>query len=65
MSDREVLKRFRRGNFIRDENEVRVLERYASTWMVSFGFNYKTKQAEASLTSQGRWLVRQMYWKYL
>jgi hypothetical protein len=31
VSDREVLKRFRRGNFIRDENEVRVLERYAST----------------------------------
>lgn len=61
VSDREILKRFKRGNFVNNEEEARVLERYASTGMVTFGFNYKEKKADARLTEQGKWLLSQMY----
>ena len=55
----EVLKKFKEGAAINSEEELRVLDRYASTGMVRFGFDYKTRQPTASLTNQGRWFLKQ------
>jgi len=57
---KKTLEKFKKGNTVDSWEELRVLERYASTGMVSFGFDCKLRKATASLTSHGRWFVRQM-----
>lgn len=57
---KEILVRFQKGKAIESERELKVLERYASTGMVRFGFNYKTKKSEAVLTKQGKSFARQL-----
>ena len=52
-SDKKILEKYIKGAPI-SKTDKEVLERYASTGMVSFSFNYKTKN-----TSQGRWLLKQ------
>ncbi len=58
---RDILKKFEKGNYIESMEELKILQRYASTGMVRLGlFNYLKGKAEASLTEQGRWFVRQL-----
>jgi hypothetical protein len=57
---KDILNRFKNGHAIESEEEMAVLDRYASTGMVRYGFNYKTREAEASLTDQGKWFVKQL-----
>ncbi len=57
---KEILKKYSKGSSINSEAELQVLRRYASTGMVRFGFNYKTRKAEAKLTNQGKWFVAQL-----
>ncbi len=57
---KEILLKFKKGSAIKSQEELAVLDRYASTGMVRYGFNYKTKKAEASLTDQGKWFVKQL-----
>jgi hypothetical protein len=55
-----TLMKFKNGKAIESEEEYKILERYASTGMVRFGFSYKKTQGEASLTEQGKWFVKQL-----
>ena len=58
---RSVLKKYKKGHSIDSEDDLKVLERYASTGMVRLsGFNYKTKKGEAVLTDQGKWFLKQL-----
>ncbi len=57
---KQVLSRYAKPNFIEDEKDLDILKRYHSTGMVRYGFNYKLKKAEATLTRQGRWLLKQI-----
>ena len=59
-SMKEVLSKFKNGGFIESEYELKVLQRYASTGMVHFGFNYKDKKSDAKLTKQGKWWAKQL-----
>lgn len=60
MDKKKTLIKFKNGSSIESEEELKILERYASTGMVRFGFNYKTRKSEAKLTDQGKWFVRQL-----
>lgn len=57
---KDTLLKFKKGCAITSKEELAILDRYASTGMVRYGFNYKTKQAEAALTEQGKWFVKQL-----
>lgn len=57
---KKILSKFRNGAAIESQDELRVLDRYASTGMVRFGFNYKRRVPEASLTDQGKWFLKQL-----
>lgn len=59
VSDKKILSRFKIGNVIRSEEERKVLMRYAD-WLCLGLFDYKTRQARASLTDYGRYQLRQM-----
>jgi hypothetical protein len=60
LQHKRVLSKFKRGAFITSEEEMEILQRHASTGMVTFGFNHDTNRAEAKLTRLGRWFVRQL-----
>lgn len=60
LSVKEVLKKFKHGNYIENLYELKILQRYASTGMVSFGFDYEKKECDAKLTPQGKWFVKQL-----
>jgi len=60
LSAKEVLKKFKKGETIDSDEEMKILERYALTGMVQFGSNLKTRKAEAILTNQGRWFLGQL-----
>lgn len=57
---KKILNKFRNGALIETEEEMKILERYASTGMVHFGFNTKKGMGDASLTKQGKWFVKQL-----
>ena len=57
---KKTLKKFKRGNVIETEKELKVLQRYYSTGMVNFGFDYKLRVSTASLTKRGKWFVKQL-----
>ena len=59
-SSKEILLKFKKGNYIGSRDELKVLERYFSTGMVHFGFNYEKGMADAKLTEQGKWFVKQL-----
>jgi hypothetical protein len=61
VSEREILEKFKNGNVIESREERYVLERHANILGIHFGFNYKTRQGDASLSEQGRFLLRQGY----
>lgn len=60
MDAKAVLKKFKNGSTIDTQEEMNVLDRYFSTGMVHFGFDYKLRKATASLTDQGKWFIKQM-----
>ena len=57
-----ILEIYKKGASIRNEEDLELLEEYASTGMVHFGFNTDTDKAEASLTPQGKFVLHNMYW---
>ena len=57
---KKILLKFYKGAFIDTEEEREILDRYASTGMVRFGFSYTKRRDEASLTEQGKWFVKQL-----
>lgn len=57
---KEILKKYKGGHVIDCEADVPILKEYASTGMISFGLSCKSKQAEAILTPQGKWLLKQL-----
>lgn len=57
-----ILRKFRRRSAIQNEEELKVLRRYASTGMVAFSFNAAKRQPEAELTDQGKWFVGAADW---
>ena len=59
-SVKDILKKFKKGNYIESRYELKVLQRYASTGMVHFGFNCKEGKSDAKLTDMGRWFVKQL-----
>lgn len=54
---KDVLKKFKKGAVIENEEELKILKRYYSTGMVHFGFDYKLRSSTASLTKQGKWFL--------
>ncbi len=60
MKIKEILKKFKRGATIDTPEELTVLDRYYSTGMINFGFDYKLRKSTASLTRQGRWFLKQL-----
>lgn len=57
-----VLKKFKKPAIIETDHEREVLRRYATTGMVSFGYNSRTMNSEAVLTEQGKWFVKASKW---
>lgn len=58
--EKKILKRFKKGKEIENDEEEEVLDRYAITGMVRFDVDFETLKAYAFLTERGKWFLTQM-----
>lgn len=56
-TEREILKKFKKGAIIETDEEMRVLEKWALGGLVKFGADLIDMKAEACLTKRGKWLL--------
>ena len=56
-SDREILEKFEKGAVIESDEEMEVLEKWATAGLVKFGADLVEQKAEAMLTKRGKWLL--------
>jgi len=54
--DREILVRFKNGKKV-EADELQVIEPYSTIGIVKFGFSFKKKEIQASLTESGKCLL--------
>ncbi|MCL4383669.1 hypothetical protein M1278_03480 [Candidatus Marsarchaeota archaeon] len=61
-SIKQILKKYKRENIIDNEKDLKILNRYAATGMVSFNIKIIKNHTEptAKLTDTGRWFITQL-----